>query len=55
VVFDHVLVERVSGEITLRCPELQLVTWQEPEQVTLPTAVRTVALHDLLNFAVDIE
>jgi hypothetical protein len=53
--FDYVLVERVTGEVILRCREPQLVTRQEPEQITFAATVRAIALHDLLNFAVDVE
>jgi hypothetical protein len=53
VVLDDVLVESVGSELAFGRGELKLLAGHEPQQVTLPAAVGTIALHDLPELAVD--
>ena len=53
MMLDDVLVERVGGEAFLWSEQLELWSWHEPQQISLATAMRAIALHGLLQSALD--
>jgi hypothetical protein len=50
-----VLDESVGGQTFLWSEHLELWTRYEPQQITLATAMRAIALHGLLQTALDFE
>lgn len=55
MMLDDVLVESVAGQTFLWSEQLELWAWHEPQQITLATAMRAIALHGLLQIALDFE
>ena len=55
MMLDDVLVESVGGQTFLWSEQLELWTRYEPQQITLATAMRAIALHGLLQTALDFE
>ena len=52
---DNVLVESVGDQTFLWSEQLELRALHEPQQITLATAMRAIALHGLLQPALDFE
>jgi hypothetical protein len=55
MMLDDVLVESVGDQIFLWSEQIELRTWHEPQQITLAAAMRAIALHGLLQTALDFE
>src|SRR5262245_45805673 len=55
MMLDDVLVERIGGKLLARRRQLALVPRNEPQQIALPAAVGTVALHCLGQVTLDRE
>lgn len=55
MMLDYVGVERVSRQIRLRVQKIELLSRHEPQQVSLATAMRTIAFNRLLQYTLNLE